>query len=350
MCTQRGKDVEEALLDTSCQHRVTIENASLDYDARVISPCGLIAWSMFNDTLDLLTAQGQPVCTTAGGCSSGIAWSSDRDVKFKNAEADNIVKTGNNFPQFYYERQQSCSDHPGALNDRWEKRGLGRAGGVRGAGGGGRRAVDGGDGSVAEGETSLERCGGRASPSPALRPARSLLLRCPPLPSTPLPPLPPLPPSLPSLPPLPCALFHPPSWPSALTHAVAPSPRSALFDVCSRTNAGWCFRGSGYCTEDEHFIVWMRTAGLPTFRKLYAKYETTIPAGTYTVRIHNGEHYNNGYYDYYYNPAASAGYFADRSSVLPVNQTFLYPVNTFGGSKAVVLSTSSWIGGKNGLP
>ena len=34
-------------------------------------------------------------------------------------------------------------------------------------------------------------------------------------------------------------------------------------------SAGWCFPGSGFCVEDEHFMVWMRTAGLPTFRKIY---------------------------------------------------------------------------------
>jgi len=67
---------------------------------------------------------------------------------------------------------------------------------------------------------------------------------------------------------------------------------------------------------DEDFIVWMRTAGLPTFKKLYRK--ITDPG---TV-LNPGDTLN-----------------------ITVNNT--YPVAGFDGQKAVVLSTSSWIGGKN---
>ena len=31
---------------------------------------------------------------------------------------------------------------------------------------------------------------------------------------------------------------------------------------------------------NEHFIVWMRTAGLPSFRKLYGRIDSDLPAGT----------------------------------------------------------------------
>jgi len=64
--------------------------------------------------------------------------------------------------------------------------------------------------------------------------------------------------------------------------------------------------------EDEHFIVWMRTAGLPNFRKLWGRIENGLAAGEYTVTIQN-----------------------------------LYDVNGFDGNKSFVLSTTNALGGKN---
>jgi len=63
---------------------------------------------------------------------------------------------------------------------------------------------------------------------------------------------------------------------------------------------------------DEDFIVWMRTAGLPTFKKLYRIIDQDLEPGTYSVNIVNN-----------------------------------YPVASFNGHKSVILSTTSWIGGKN---
>ncbi|XP_019393194.1 PREDICTED: cell cycle control protein 50A [Crocodylus porosus] len=73
---------------------------------------------------------------------------------------------------------------------------------------------------------------------------------------------------------------------------------------------------NGFINED--FIVWMRTAALPTFRKLYRLIERknnlqpTLEAGQYSLDI-----------------------------------TYNYPVHSFDGRKRMILSTISWMGGKN---
>jgi len=63
---------------------------------------------------------------------------------------------------------------------------------------------------------------------------------------------------------------------------------------------------------DPDFIVWMRTAGLPNFRKLYGIIDTDIEPGTVNITIENN-----------------------------------FPVADFDGKKRVILSTASWLGGKN---
>uniref|UniRef100_A0A183FSZ9 Cell cycle control protein 50A n=1 Tax=Heligmosomoides polygyrus TaxID=6339 RepID=A0A183FSZ9_HELPZ len=83
--------------------------------------------------------------------------------------------------------------------------------------------------------------------------------------------------------------------------------------------------------ENVDFIVWMRTAALPNFRKLWRlvdrtgenpllgspKFSDGLPAGQYEVVVRSSE---------------SIEY---------------YPVTVFGGRKSIVLSTTSWAGGKN---
>ena len=64
---------------------------------------------------------------------------------------------------------------------------------------------------------------------------------------------------------------------------------------------------------DEHFIVWMRTATQPTFRKLYGVIDGPFDAG----------------------------------DVIAINLTANFEVRSFGGSKAVVLSTQSEYGQRN---
>ncbi|XP_048371805.1 cell cycle control protein 50B [Sphaerodactylus townsendi] len=68
---------------------------------------------------------------------------------------------------------------------------------------------------------------------------------------------------------------------------------------------------------NEAFIIWMRIAALPTFRKLYARVQHSngsvgLPRGNYSLTI-----------------------------------TYNYPVLLFDGSKKVIVSTLSWMGGKN---
>ncbi|XP_059623293.1 ALA-interacting subunit 1-like isoform X2 [Cornus florida] len=66
-------------------------------------------------------------------------------------------------------------------------------------------------------------------------------------------------------------------------------------------------------SKQEDLIVWMRTAAFPTFRKLYGKIEEDLKADQkITVEIQNN-----------------------------------YNTYSFGGQKKLVLSTTSWIGGKN---
>ena len=65
-------------------------------------------------------------------------------------------------------------------------------------------------------------------------------------------------------------------------------------------------------TTDEDFMVWMRTASLPTFRKLFRIFSRGIRAGSYSMEIN--EFFDSQQYD---------------------------------GTKSFVLSTVSWVGAKN---
>ncbi|KAA8527207.1 hypothetical protein F0562_008564 [Nyssa sinensis] len=66
-------------------------------------------------------------------------------------------------------------------------------------------------------------------------------------------------------------------------------------------------------SEQEDLIVWMRTAALPTFRKLYGKIEVDLQAND-VIQLTLGNNYNT---------------------------------YSFNGKKKLVLSTTSWLGGKN---
>ena len=64
--------------------------------------------------------------------------------------------------------------------------------------------------------------------------------------------------------------------------------------------------------NDEHFMVWMRPAAIPTFRKLWGRINTRLSKGTYDLKFENN-----------------------------------YPVASFNGKKSFVLSTCNAFGGKN---
>merc|ERR1712232_992264 len=65
--------------------------------------------------------------------------------------------------------------------------------------------------------------------------------------------------------------------------------------------------------ENGHFIVWMRIAGLPNFRKLWGKIDKSLKKGS-KIRVHYQDN---------------------------------FPVKKFRGRKALVISTSSVLGGRN---
>merc|ERR1719446_120824 len=71
------------LLEADCQshyrYNESLEGDEADSINNTISPCGLIAWSLFNDSFTLKGPDGAgPVTQT----STGIAWPSDVSDKF----------------------------------------------------------------------------------------------------------------------------------------------------------------------------------------------------------------------------------------------------------------------------
>lgn len=73
---------------------------------------------------------------------------------------------------------------------------------------------------------------------------------------------------------------------------------------------------NGY--ENEDLIVWMRTAALPNFRKLYRRISHT---GTFAEKLPKGNY--------------------------KIQINYAYPVTSFEGKKQIILTTTSWLGGKN---
>lgn len=69
------------------------------------------------------------------------------------------------------------------------------------------------------------------------------------------------------------------AWPSDLKKFVDPTPAQKSQNVNTTLFLSDLFPTIQNVTN-EHFIVWMRVAALPNFRKLYGRINTDIPAGT----------------------------------------------------------------------
>lgn len=94
------------------------------------------------------------------------------------------------------------------------------------------------------------------------------------------------------------------------------SDRKKIFkNLSSEYDEGfkWLSNTFAHDQGNEHFIVWMRAAALPTFIKPYMKSSSiSLPKGTYSININNS-----------------------------------YPTSIFHGEKHIVLNTISGIGSKN---
>ena len=94
------------------------------------------------------------------------------------------------------------------------------------------------------------------------------------------------------------------AWKSDIDKKYAPTPAENLHNVRLPEEDD--------LVTDPDFVVWMRTAAMDKFRKLYRVIETPLEAGEYTVVVNNN-----------------------------------YDVTYFGGEKAVLLSQTTILGGPN---
>jgi len=228
-----------------------------------IYPCGLIAWSVFNDTIYAMSNDGTADryytdyimvrdagastcnnnnCIMKATTSDGIAWSSDKDDKF--------------------EKLSSC---PGSSGDGMGATGLSPAIAM---------PYDTykyymcGDGSgTCQPSSQVYNAQGKTQPNEASN------------------------------------LCFDMTAPTDLKYGATGAQTKSTCTLANRCGD----------VSNEEFIVWMRTSGLPTFRKLHRKINHDLKKG--------------------------------QTIVFHVNDVF--PVSAFSGSKKLVLSTTAWIGGKN---
>jgi hypothetical protein len=129
------------------------------------------------------------------------------------------------------------------------------------------------------------------------------------------------------------------AWPGEANKYTA-SPGYNLDEIVPPPN--WALRfPDGYSNstpppnlkEDEHFQNWMRTAGLPTFTKLWGR--------------NDAQNLNAGRYQIIINLSASSINMLGQTCPNMSLTASDFPVKPYHGTKSVVISTVSWIGGKN---
>lgn len=82
--------------------------------------------------------------------------------------------------------------------------------------------------------------------------------------------------------------------------------------------------------DDEDFMVWMRTAALPSFSKLWGRNDTTpLEEGHYKLDIKDGM------------------YGSISTNLLSANTNIDFDVTKYGGEKWILLSTRTAVGGRN---
>jgi hypothetical protein len=69
--------------------------------------------------------------------------------------------------------------------------------------------------------------------------------------------------------------------------------------------------------ENEHFIVWMRTAGVPSFKKLWGSISQPLPAGEYQITI-TANYFITNYLGSKYFVLSTIGNWGGTNYVLPV--------------------------------
>ena len=101
------------------------------------------------------------------------------------------------------------------------------------------------------------------------------------------------------------------AWPSDREHLYGSFAAVNYNDDAATRSGGTT--GDKFLDQDQHWMVWMRNAGKVTAQKAYATIHETLPAG----------------------------------AVVTFNLTTFYNTYKFEGSKTLLLTTNSWVGGRN---